>query len=96
MRKNCDNGRSMVEMLGVLAIIGVLSVGGIAGYSKEMFKYKMNQTLDMISHIVTRITEIYNGNIGNYIGSREEMKKLGIFAQIVTPVSQGVEILEEV
>ncbi len=29
---NCV-GRSMIEMLGVLAIIGVLSVGGIAGYS---------------------------------------------------------------
>ena len=36
-------GRSMVEMLGVLAIIGVLSVGSIAGYSKAMFKYKMNK-----------------------------------------------------
>ena len=83
MRKNCENGRSMVEMLGVLAIIGVLSVGGIAGYSKAMFKYKMNQTLDMISHIVTRITELYNGDIGNYIGSREEMKKLGVFTDCV-------------
>ncbi len=31
-------GRSMVEMLGVLAIIGVLSVGAIAGYSKAMIK----------------------------------------------------------
>ena len=29
-------GRSMVEMLGVLAIIGVLSVGGIAGYRYAM------------------------------------------------------------
>ena len=28
-----ESGRSMIEMLGVLAIIGVLSVGGIAGYS---------------------------------------------------------------
>ena len=27
-----QSGRSMVEMLGVLAIIGVLSIGGIAGY----------------------------------------------------------------
>ena len=27
-----ESGRSMVEMLGVLAIIGVLSIGGIAGY----------------------------------------------------------------
>ena len=31
--KTSDSGRSMIEMLGVLAIIGVLSVGGIAGYS---------------------------------------------------------------
>ena len=38
-----ENGRSMVEMLGVLAIIGVLSVGAIAGYSKAMFKYKLNK-----------------------------------------------------
>ena len=33
----------MVEMLGVLAIIWVLSVGGIAGYSKAMMKYKINK-----------------------------------------------------
>ena len=31
-----QSGRSIVEMLGVLAIIGVLSVGAIAGYSKAM------------------------------------------------------------
>ncbi len=36
-------GRSMVEMLGVLAIIGVLSVGAIAGYQKAMMKYKLNK-----------------------------------------------------
>ena len=34
----CSVGRSMIEMLGVLAIVGVLSVGGIAGYSKAMEK----------------------------------------------------------
>ena len=26
-----ENGRSMVEMLGVLAVAGVLSIGGVAG-----------------------------------------------------------------
>ena len=39
----CCLGRSMIEMLGVLAIIGVLSVGGIAGYSKAMEKFKINK-----------------------------------------------------
>ena len=42
MMKN-ESGRSMVEMLGVLAIIGVLSVGGIAGYTMAMNKYKANE-----------------------------------------------------
>ena len=46
IKSECDSlyaGRSMVEMLGVLAIIGVLSVGAIAGYSKAMMKYKLNK-----------------------------------------------------
>ena len=41
-----QSGRSIIEMLGVLAIIGVLSVGGIAGYSKAMEKWKINKLLD--------------------------------------------------
>ncbi len=47
--KNNQFGRSMVEMLGVLAIIGVLSIGGIAGYSKAMEKHKINKTIDEIN-----------------------------------------------
>ena len=43
---NKDSGRSMVEMLGVLAIIGVLSAGALAGYSKAMFQHKLNQFTD--------------------------------------------------
>ena len=49
MRSKNQFGRSMIEMLGVLAIIGVLSVGGIAGYSKAMMKFKINKTIDQIS-----------------------------------------------
>ena len=44
-----QSGRSMVEMLGVLAIIGVLSVGAIAGYSKDMMKYKLNKQTEQLS-----------------------------------------------
>ena len=44
-----QSGRSMVEMLGVLAIIGVLSVGAIAGYSKAMMKYKLNKHLESVN-----------------------------------------------
>jgi len=65
--KNNQSGRSMVEMLGVLAIIGVLSAGGLAGYSKAMFKHKLNSTMDQITMLVTNIRTMY-GTQGNYDG----------------------------
>lgn len=45
--KKLESGRSMVEMLGVLAIIGVLSVGGIAGYSLSMRRHRANVIVDL-------------------------------------------------
>ena len=57
MYKNLEKGRSMIEMLGVLAIIGVLSVGGIAGYSKAMEKWKINKMLDEYSMMIQGILE---------------------------------------
>ena len=56
MIKNNQIGRSMVEMLGVLAIIGVLSVGGIAGYSKAMEKYNINKLRDQFFQILHNLT----------------------------------------
>ena len=35
----------MVEMLAVLAVIGVLSVGGIAGFNLAMNKHRANELL---------------------------------------------------
>ena len=47
----------MIEMLGVLAIIGVLSVGGIAGYSKAMEKYKINKTIEQFNYLIQGMLE---------------------------------------
>jgi hypothetical protein len=47
-----QSGRSMVEMLGVLAIIGVLSVGAISGYGKAMFKYKLNKHAEAVNMLI--------------------------------------------
>ena len=51
----------MIEMLGVLAIIGVLSVGGIAGYSQAMSKFKVSKTTDQIQTMVTNIRTLFAG-----------------------------------
>ena len=54
-----QNGRSMIEMLGVLAIIGVLSVGGIAGYSKAMQKYRINKAIEQITLIAGNVRTFF-------------------------------------
>ncbi len=59
-------GRSMIEMLGVLVIIAVLSVGGIAGYSKAMEKWKMNRTISEYGFLVNSFLE-YRDNLKNSI-----------------------------
>lgn len=59
MRTN-EQGRSMIEMLGVLAIVGVLSVGGIAGYSKAMNKFKTNKVIEQVNMISTNIRTLYS------------------------------------
>ncbi len=56
-----QSGRSMVEMLGVLAIIGVLSIGGIAGYSYGMNKYRANETINDVNlramDVISQLTQ---------------------------------------
>ena len=54
-----QSGRSMVEMLGVLAIIGVLSVGGISGYSKAMAKFKLTKAQDQLTMLLMNIRTAY-------------------------------------
>ena len=57
-------GRSMVEMLGVLAIIGVLSVGAISGYSKAMMKYKLNKQAEAMNLLFNTVLQ-YIGRFQN-------------------------------
>ena len=61
MYKSFDKGRSMIEMLGVLAIIGVLSVGGIAGYSKAMEQFKMNKAINQYNMLIFGMLEHLDG-----------------------------------
>lgn len=75
-----EKGRSMVEMLGVLAIIGILSVGAVSGYSKAMMKYKLNRQTEQIGSILDYATLYYDdldklGHTQYYM--TELFKKLG-------------------
>jgi len=60
-----ESGRSMVEMLGVLAIIGVLSVGGIAGYTMAMNKFRANEIMNCAS--LTVVEAVAAGENRTYV-----------------------------
>lgn len=71
LKKKSEQGRSMVEMLGVLAIIGVLSIGGIAGYSLAMRRYRANQIVDAVNKYTWMVYDscqkaIINGDITGF------------------------------
>lgn len=63
-----QKGRSMIEMLGVLAIIGILSVGGLVGYSKAIDRYRVNETINQITHIVQNTRDLFK-NQKNFYGA---------------------------
>ena len=50
-------GRSMIEMLGVLAIIGVLSIGGLLGYRRAVNNHQANVILDDVNRFAFVILE---------------------------------------
>ena len=78
-------------MLGVLAIIGVLSVGGIMGYSKAMHRYRVNKTIEIMSKVfhnfdVITSTKIVGDEAEFY--EPEEMIKLGFIDKEDCPIGE--------
>lgn len=60
MKHTHQSGRSMIEMLGVLVVIGVLSMGALAGYTQAITKYRSNKTFDDITYISDEISKLYS------------------------------------
>ena len=54
MKRN-ETGRSMVEMIAVLAIIGVLSVTALYGYTIAYRKYRANEIVQIASILATKV-----------------------------------------
>lgn len=57
---DCQRGRSMIELLGVLAVIGVLSIGGIAAYSAAMNKFNITNLIENINTTTRTIKNLYS------------------------------------
>ena len=81
-----ERGRSMVEMLGVLAVAGVLSIGGVAGYRYAIDKMNANDIINEVKKRAVTASQQrilgQNVNLSEY-GDNGRIK--GIHA--VTPIN---------
>jgi Tfp pilus assembly protein PilE len=71
-----QSGRSMIEMLGVLAIIGVLSVGGLAGYNLAMSRVRTNKVMDELQLATVNIRTAVPNSVYTDISSIAQSMKL--------------------
>ena len=73
--KTKSAGRSMIEMLGVLAIIGVLSIGGLAAYKIAMNYHRANETMH---DVILRATNVQTReNFANFTGTEFTFPDMG-------------------
>ncbi len=59
MKKDLQNGRSMIEMLGVLSIIGILTVGGFNLVSKTVSENRVNKVIDEVGDLARRTRVVF-------------------------------------
>ncbi len=52
-----QNGRSMVEMLGVLAIMGILSIGSVAGFNLAMNRIRAYSIMSATAEIASKLVK---------------------------------------
>ncbi len=64
----------MIEMLGVLAIIGVLSVGGIAGYSKAMEMWKISRQKQQLAELFLQCINLKDYFVREYNRTNQRVK----------------------
>ncbi len=62
-----QQGRSLVEIIGVIAIIGVLSVGSIVGFNFALNKYRANAVIGAITFLSQQVRSFYSLS-GKYNG----------------------------
>lgn len=54
-----NQGRSMIEMIGVLSIIAMLTVGGVYGYAKAMETFRVQNTIERITELSLNIRNAF-------------------------------------
>lgn len=76
-----QSGRSLTEMLGVLAVVGVLSIAGIMGYRYAIDKYRANSTIQELTQRALVVSTQMKHN------TALQMDELGSVTRVGYPVA---------
>ena len=90
-----NRGRSMLEMLGTLAIIGILSLGGLFGYKIAMTYYKANETIHDVMLRATNVPMKWSNYDDKNVWAGEEYTYPELMPENINPVSYPVEVIGE-
>lgn len=77
MQNKSEQGRSMIEMLGVLAIIGVLTAGGFSLVTKVSNTHKVNVAISELTDLARKarvIARDYSGAVGDMTSYLQKRK----------------------
>ena len=55
-----EQGRTMLEMLGVVAIMGIITYGAITGINYGMTSYKISQTYNEVQNMIEGVQDLYS------------------------------------
>ncbi len=90
--KQNESGRTMLEMLGVLAVMGIIMYGAISGIGFGVSMYKINATFNQLEEISQGLTDLYSW-------SRKYPERSAMITAVcenaVTECSTGNVILDE-
>lgn len=93
IKHNPQSGRSMIEMSGVLVLIGILSIGAVMGFNYAMDKYRASVTVNDIRlrgiDLLTRI----NRNQEVTLSEWDSVSSAGYLFQTPLLNDQGIALL---
>lgn len=72
---NGESGRSLVEMLGTIAIITMITIGSITAGSVAMTTWRTNELRDDLDVMIQTIADLYSWNREGFSENGDEIEK---------------------
>ena len=88
MQNQNESGRSMIEMLGVLSIMGVIMYGAVAGINFGIEMYKINATYNQIEEISRGVLDLYSWS-SNFNGLGNNGVAILCANDVISPCGAG-------